>query len=142
METQMKKKIESKIYIYNRDGMTCYYCKKDLHINKTTMDHYYPKSLGGTLDVYNVVTCCKRCNSYKKSRVPEDWKAINIRLFTQGVVDGKIVAINHSKAEHTRIVDLVNSVDEVSVEPMYTVFSSKTHRFSVKQNKIYLIEVR
>lgn len=122
--------------------MVCYYCQKPLHINKTTMDHYYPKNLGGTLDVHNVVTCCKRCNSYKKSRVPEDWEAVNVRLFIQGVIDGKIVSIHHSTVEQTRMIGLARQVYRVDMDKDedHTVFYSKAHCFSVKNNRIYKVE--
>jgi 5-methylcytosine-specific restriction endonuclease McrA len=59
----------SRIGIYNRDNFTCQYCgikNKDL-----TLDHVYPRHLGGSHTWDNLVTCCKKCNHFKAWRTVE-----------------------------------------------------------------------
>ena len=55
--------------IFKRDGQQCQYCgrSKDL-----TLDHVLPKSRGGKSSWSNLVTACKRCNSVKGDKTPEE----------------------------------------------------------------------
>ena len=59
----------SRYKIYKRDNHECVYCgtKQDLSI-----DHVIPKSRGGDNTWANLVTCCKKCNSRKGNRTPEE----------------------------------------------------------------------
>lgn len=38
------------------------------------MDHIVPLSRGGKTEKNNVVPCCKKCNSEKKSHLFMDWQ--------------------------------------------------------------------
>jgi len=137
----MKKKKINKRYIYHRDGEVCYYCKKTLHIGKVTLDHYYPRSLGGKFDVFNLVASCKRCNSFKKSRVPEDWKALNIDMFKRGIVDGFINPIGGLSYKKSAIMDIVEAVSDYELDHQFSIFISGKYRIYIKENKIFKIEV-
>ncbi|OEK05309.1 HNH endonuclease [Roseivirga misakiensis] len=55
--------------IFKRDGNKCLYCGsgKDL-----TLDHIMPKSRGGHSSWTNLGTACKRCNSLKGNKTPEE----------------------------------------------------------------------
>lgn len=55
--------------IFKRDAHKCLYCgsKKDL-----TLDHVLPKSRGGASNWTNLATACKKCNSIKGDRTPEE----------------------------------------------------------------------
>lgn len=55
--------------VFKRDGHTCQYCgaTKDL-----TLDHVIPRSRGGRSHWNNLVSACKRCNSRKGDRTPEE----------------------------------------------------------------------
>jgi CRISPR/Cas system Type II protein with McrA/HNH and RuvC-like nuclease domain len=55
--------------IYKRDNHECVYCgtKQDLSI-----DHVIPRSRGGDNSWGNLVSCCKKCNSKKGNRTPEE----------------------------------------------------------------------
>ena len=55
--------------IYKRDNHECVYCgtKQDLPI-----DHVIPRSRGGDNSWGNLVSCCKKCNSKKGNRTPEE----------------------------------------------------------------------
>ena len=59
--------------LFIRDDYTCQYCAKRFahNTNMINKDHVTPTSLGGP-DVWtNVVTSCKRCNTFKDNRTPE-----------------------------------------------------------------------
>jgi 5-methylcytosine-specific restriction endonuclease McrA len=49
--------------IFSRDNFTCQYCgKKNVDL---TLDHIYPRHLGGSHTWDNLVACCKKCNALK-----------------------------------------------------------------------------
>lgn len=52
-------------------GSHCPYCKTSGH--KLTVDHLVPVSAGGTNDIWNLVPCCKPCNSSKGAKDLNDW---------------------------------------------------------------------
>lgn len=56
--------------VYNRDCHLCVYCGADEDL---TLDHITPLSRGGKDTEDNLCTCCKRCNSAKGARTPEEW---------------------------------------------------------------------
>lgn len=59
--------------VYNRTNGRCAYCGVKLQDNATgkedhdifTLDHILPISKGGTRDISNLRSCCKRCNNLK-----------------------------------------------------------------------------
>lgn len=62
--------------VLERDGHVCGYCGRDA----TTVDHLVAKANGGTDDDWNLIACCKPCNSTKGARtmirvayVNKDW---------------------------------------------------------------------
>jgi len=65
-------RVSKREQIYKRDGYLCYYCGISLfnkHASSITLDHIYPKSLGGPDTASNLVTSCKDCNSKKNATV-------------------------------------------------------------------------
>ncbi|MGR8935089.1 MAG: HNH endonuclease [Gammaproteobacteria bacterium] len=57
--------------LFKRDDYLCLYCGERFRAKDLSRDHITPVSLGGA-DVWNnVATACKRCNSYKAGRTPE-----------------------------------------------------------------------
>ncbi len=54
--------------IFRRDGGRCQYCERAAD----SIDHVIPKSRGGTNDWRNMVAACRRCNSHKRDRLPEE----------------------------------------------------------------------
>lgn len=123
-----------KHYIYLREQGLCFHCKKNIAMGKTTLDHYLPRSSGGTYDVFNLVACCKRCNNYKKSIVPPDVDAVHLRLFKQAVFDRKIDPSQH--LTYVALAQLMETIDHVIHQGEVTLFESCTQRFSIKNNKI------
>ncbi|MCO6357615.1 HNH endonuclease [Roseivirga pacifica] len=57
--------------VFKRDSNQCLYCGngKDL-----TLDHVLPKSRGGQSTWTNLATACKKCNSIKGDKTPEEAK--------------------------------------------------------------------
>lgn len=65
---------------YKSKGNTrCYYCKKEFDSHKITIDHVYPRALGGPTIPQNLVPACKFCNRRKGDMTPSQFKAF-IRL--------------------------------------------------------------
>ncbi|HYE74162.1 MAG TPA: HNH endonuclease [Blastocatellia bacterium] len=67
-----ERKSLSRKNILLRDHNTCQYCGKIFNPTELTLDHVIPKSRGGGSNWDNLVACCKRCNNYKGSALPEE----------------------------------------------------------------------
>lgn len=64
-------------FIFKRDEYTCRYCGSIG--GKLEGDHLIPLSKGGTNDLENLVTACRRCNRQKKDKSVEEflaWRAV------------------------------------------------------------------
>jgi len=59
--------------LFRRDSQLCLYCGRDYsqHASDLTRDHVKPISRGGRDHWSNVVTACRRCNTHKGGRTPE-----------------------------------------------------------------------
>ena len=55
--------------VFKRDGNRCQYCGVP---HDLTLDHVHPKSKGGKTTWDNLITACRRCNSNKGHRTPEE----------------------------------------------------------------------
>lgn len=55
--------------IWQRDNFTCQYCGRRENLS---VDHIYPESRGGATTENNLATACRKCNSIKGSRTPEE----------------------------------------------------------------------
>jgi len=55
---------EKRVRIYARDGWRCLWCGAGgTHGQRLELDHYKPRSKGGSNSHTNLITSCKRCNS-------------------------------------------------------------------------------
>lgn len=54
----------------------CYYCKKRFPRNEITMDHMYPRSLGGPTIPQNLIPACKGCNGDKSDMTYDQFKTL------------------------------------------------------------------
>jgi hypothetical protein len=126
-----------KHYIFLREQGLCYHCQKAIAMGKTTLDHYLPRSKGGTYDVFNLVACCKRCNNYKKSTMPSDVDAVHVCLFRRAASDRKLDPAQ--LLTFTELAQLAQTVDRVVHQGEVTLFESPSHRISVKNNRIVKI---
>ena len=55
--------------VFLRDRFTCQYCIKSFKVEHLTFDHVIPRSLGGKTTWENVVTSCRRCNTFKGNKL-------------------------------------------------------------------------
>ena len=53
----------------------CHYCGQDYLPKDLTMDHVIPIARGGRSEKFNLVPCCKDCNTKKKQMLPAEWDA-------------------------------------------------------------------
>lgn len=53
----------------------CHYCNAKFPVKELTMDHVIPLSRGGKSERFNLVPCCKACNTRKKQLLPSEWDA-------------------------------------------------------------------
>lgn len=56
-----------------RSDGRCHYCRKKFRPKELTMDHIIPIARGGKSEKFNLVPCCKDCNTRKKQMLPAEW---------------------------------------------------------------------
>jgi 5-methylcytosine-specific restriction enzyme A len=56
-----------------RSSGICHYCGQTYSPKELTMDHVIPIARGGKSEKYNLVPCCKQCNTAKKQMLPSEW---------------------------------------------------------------------
>lgn len=61
--------------VLERDGMACRYCGKAIGRGDLNFDHMLPVSRGGRNIDANIVVSCRRCNTAKRDRTPEEFSA-------------------------------------------------------------------
>ena len=54
--------------VLERDNFTCVYCGARAYEAPLEIDHVIPRSKGGTHNIDNLVTSCKKCNRKKRAR--------------------------------------------------------------------------
>ena len=55
------------------DPGICHYCGGSFLPGELTMDHVIPLARGGQTEKFNLVPCCKACNTQKKQLLPAEW---------------------------------------------------------------------
>ncbi len=125
-----------KRYLYLRDGGKCFFCHKPLKFEKVTIDHYLPKSLGGTDEIFNLVISCKGCNGQKKNIIPENVEKKHLEWFIQGVLAGKILAVSQLKISNQALDQTAAMVKHTYISGKYTIFETLRERLYVKDNKV------
>ncbi len=61
-----------RLRILVRDGFRCQYCGRKMAAQELTLDHITPRSKQGRSTPENLVAACKRCNTRKGCRTPEE----------------------------------------------------------------------
>lgn len=65
---------EKRVRIYTRDQWQCLWCGRAGGFQeKLTLDHYKPRSQGGSNAHTNLFTSCKRCNSRRQNMAAIDF---------------------------------------------------------------------
>ena len=64
--------------VFRRDNYTCQYCGR--HSTHLTVDHVFPKHLGGVHTWTNVVTACPACNHRKGGRPLEESHMVLLKV--------------------------------------------------------------
>lgn len=123
-------------YIYNRQHGTCFFCGKPLKMGNLSVDHYLPKSAGGTNDVFNLVASCKACNADKLDHVPEDVEARHIQWFIKAYDDHRILTKSSITLPKEILREWIHSIQRVYPSGSFTVFEAPGHRFYVRMNQI------
>ena len=57
-----------------RSSGICHYCGEKFPPAELTMDHLIPVARGGRSEKFNLVPCCKECNTKKKGMLPVEWE--------------------------------------------------------------------
>ena len=52
-------------FVLDRDGSRCFLCGATAEQEKLEVDHWFPKALGGSDDIENLITLCQPCNRGK-----------------------------------------------------------------------------
>jgi hypothetical protein len=139
MENYMKINYIDKKYVYLRENKKCFHCKKELKIGQVTLDHYEPRSLGGTYDYFNLVSSCKRCNTLKQSRLPKDIDEVHLVLFKRAVEDKKIISIK-SNLSQKDFQTCTLRIRDVECRDGEGIASGEGLVMHIKENKVYRIE--
>ena len=61
-----------RLRILVRDRFRCQYCGRQMAAQELTLDHITPRSKRGRSTPENLVAACKRCNTRKGDRTPEE----------------------------------------------------------------------
>jgi 5-methylcytosine-specific restriction endonuclease McrA len=67
-----RKAYVTKKNVLRRDNYTCQYCGCRVSFKTGTIDHVLPSSRGGKNDWSNLTTSCRKCNSKKANRTPNE----------------------------------------------------------------------
>jgi 5-methylcytosine-specific restriction endonuclease McrA len=57
--------------IYERDKNTCQYCGRKVDKKALNLDHVVPRDFGGRTTWENIVCSCRKCNTKKANRTPQ-----------------------------------------------------------------------
>jgi len=131
----MEKQIKN--YVYLRDNGKCFHCGKDIKFNQVNIDHYFPRSKGGKAEYYNLVLSCKKCNKYKSTTVPKDYKKVNIELFKKAFKDNKIPISWH--CDKKDIFTDIEMIYDFEIYSEYTLFKANNALIFTKKNKVIKI---
>ena len=56
-----------------RTNDTCWYCRSKVSSKELTADHVFPRVVGGTNNMENIIYVCKTCNSSKGKKDLMEW---------------------------------------------------------------------
>lgn len=82
-ETNVKEWYRMRKVVFDRDNYTCQYCGKRGCMLE--VDHVIPFSKGGSYELSNLVTACRKCNRQKRDKSLEEfneWKQKHEKLLS------------------------------------------------------------
>lgn len=60
--------------LFAQHSYSCYYCGfQSINLTEMTIDHVVPLSKGGDNHIRNIVPCCSKCNTRKRSRSESEY---------------------------------------------------------------------
>lgn len=83
--------LELSLEVLDRDEWMCYYCGENLRevpAGERHIDHFIPKSKGGTNSIENLVTSCSHCNLSKNDRMPNEREQQRFSLYLRAKAAG------------------------------------------------------
>ncbi len=98
--------------IYARDHHRCVYCGLEATAAELTLDHVEPRMRGGDQSEGNLVTCCRACNTLKKSEAAWSFLSKNTEMrehFLRAVGDADV---SHAPPVWPRLVRAVRETAE------------------------------
>lgn len=90
----------SRRVLIKRDKSICQYCDKKLVGEQITIDHIIPKCQGGGTSFTNCVVCCKKCNSVKADRTPEQANMTLLKKPTHPSYSNKLFLQDYQEIWH------------------------------------------
>lgn len=66
--TRNTSKVTRKALVWKKTGGICAHCGRKASSRSQTIDHYIPKSWGGSYDLRNLMPLCSDCNVKRGSR--------------------------------------------------------------------------
>ena len=100
--------------IFRRDGYKCVYCGSSSIEDgiKLHMDHVYPISKGGQVDLFNLVTSCSECNTRKHNKIlPQD---VILRIWERNDELNKELDISYEELKSVFSQDIKNRLDKLN----------------------------
>ena len=73
MGEEWRRMVKKRTQAYHLQRRVCFYCKFHLELRKARADHWFPLSLGGKNNRFNIVATCDACNRKKANRTPEEY---------------------------------------------------------------------
>lgn len=83
-----------------KNDKICPYCGRRMEQNEMTLDHIYPRDLGGPTITNNLLPCCKECNSKKGNLTKEQF--LNMLLAEQKGNEEKYLRAIRKQQEELR----------------------------------------
>jgi 5-methylcytosine-specific restriction endonuclease McrA len=115
----MKK--EQRVEVYNKYDGHCSYCGKEIAYEDMQVDHYMPQRLRKFHNRYahidfdgidNLMPTCRRCNHYKRSLLPENFR--------------KQMKTLHERIKKIYICKVALDYDILNIEPFEGTFYFET----------------
>ena len=147
--------------IFERDDYTCVYCGKSLWKNgiKLEVDHIIPISKGGTDDIDNLTTSCRKCNREKSGKLIGLVKNTSLENEKKLVKNTSKTGKNYQSKWYKLPVEMVKNTSSTDLKPNNgnsllipketikkhikklikkkgVVFQKTIHDFKVMRNKI------